>query len=603
MPPPLKRTPIAADPQNQRIVTGNPRASGDDPVGAALQGTGDMVAEYGLKLRQNQIAADMTKAQIELHDRLDEEARHIENDSLGDPAGFESRMELRAKDIFADIEAGMTSAAHKRAWEAAKTEALPRYITRMRNSTRTRQLELSSATATEAMGAYQKIAEDPERDITLLTESRTDIEEMIQTQRRLGAYGADVEAAKLQAVDEAFRSGVSLRNSKRVVDLMDDGTAVSIAQARLLMEDEEFRGDIAPDKRDALDQALEVKARDAEGVSVADRLMDEAGGDYGKALDAARDIEDVDQRLAVEDRIDLLRQQNDKKTDAQQEPLRKDGLSAILEGRTIPAETFASADPDTRKYWDDLIYSRRQRNAQLRTLSAQEKAALKEMSALTRNGIKGMAASDPDLYLRGPKAWKAAAPNMYQRYMALSDEDRSDIELDIETRLQNGNTMSAVDKASNQAMSEAKRYLPDFDFKDDDRAPELEGKVRQLIEDEMRVTGAEDLAPDRVRQIVGIATAEVMRDTHILFWKTGEEPLKELPDDLRTSAGAREGRRIALDYARNNPGYYRAAEEKLREEGQSYSPQDIVEEAEKIKAYETFTQLRSGVTSFLRGEE
>lgn len=343
--PKLPRSPLyeVQQAQNNRSVTPIQRVSGEDAVGAALGKQGDAAFEIGSRIRDAQISSEVAKAHNDLNLKLDAEYRQLEKDT-GDPTELEAKWQERSKAIMADTAGGMTSPMHKRLFEAQAAQMAEGYQLKTRDLTRRKQVDGAVADSARQLDDLAEVAADPEISLDVL---QSNMDNTLSQAKRLYQSGF---ISKSQLADWEVRArdqmqvGKSVRNEKRVSDLMDAGDAVSIAQARLLMEDKDFRAALLPDRREALDDALKVKAQAADTFATADRLMAENDGDYGKAIAGARQIEDPELRQAVESRIGTMRTQDEAaQTDLQNATYEKYGdavRSGQISVRNIPSQDY-----------------------------------------------------------------------------------------------------------------------------------------------------------------------------------------------------------------------------------------------------------------------
>jgi hypothetical protein len=343
--PRLPRTPLyeVQRPQNNTRVTPIQRVSGEDAVGDALGKQGAAAFEIGSRLRDAQITNEVAKAHNDLNLKLDAEYRQLEKDT-GDPTELEAKWQARSKQILTETSGSMTSPMHRRLFDAQAAQLAEGYQIKTRDLTRRKQVDGAIADSARQLDALAETAADPEVSLDVL---QSNTETTLAAARRLYKSGFINEQQladwEVKAGDQLM-VGKSVRNEKRVSDLMDAGDAVSIAQARILMEDKDFRADLLPDRREALDDALKVKARAADTFATADRLMAENGGDYGKAIAGARQIEDPELRQDVESRIGTMRTQDEAaQTDLQNATYEKYG-DAVRAGqisvRNIPSQDY-----------------------------------------------------------------------------------------------------------------------------------------------------------------------------------------------------------------------------------------------------------------------
>lgn len=606
--PRLPRTPLyeVQNAQNNTRVTPIQRVSGEDAVGAALGKQGEAAFEIGSRIREAQITNEVAKAHNDLNLKLDAEYRQLERDT-GDPLELEAKWQERSKAILAETSGGMTSPMHRRLFDAQAAQLAEGYQIKTRDLTRRKQVDGAIADSVRQLDALAEVAADPEVSLDVL-QSNTDT--TLAAAKRLYNSGfiTETQLAEWQVkAEDQLQVGKSVRNEKRVSDLMDAGDAVSIAQARLLMEDKDFRADILPAQREALDDALKVKAQAADAFGKADQLMAEAGGDYGNAIAGARQIKDPELRQNVESRLTTMKEQDNQADALRQRELQNAGMDVLLTGKgisSIPAGVYAGADAKTKEYWQDYVFQQRQREQSMRTMSAQERAALREEQSYVKAAIKGIGATDVDLYLEGPSAWKSANPDMYDAFLKLPRSDQQEILNDIGKRTETGQTVTKADAAYKALLAEAERSIPEM-AKDTNKSKkwyvELTGRLRAAAEKEAAELGEAGISVERTRQIVGKEAGEVTRKKGAFLGMGGKQQALLLADPEVLAAGnAEERRRRALQIAADPELgiWYSVARENFVAQGRKPSEYEIASEALRLKQV---SDLRDGRQELMTG--
>jgi hypothetical protein len=433
----LPRSPIAQEVRNNYQPVREARMDDSDPVGRATQQAGSAVFEIGARLADSKIASDAADASIRLRSRLDEEYRLIETDTVGDPAGLESRFRLRASEIVNEEAAQMSSPALKRAFGTKAAESVESFSISMRDVTRKRQVEGAKSDTIRVASSYEALANDPSKPRELLEESRDDYLSLIERQYRLGIYGKDdVEQLKLGA-QKAYEKGVSTRHLTTVDTLIDAG--------RYGEAEEYFKvsyGEIDPTVRQKAEEALETAVQQGKAVTTADQLWAEAGGDYGAFIAKAREISNPDERLAVEGRGAVLKNQDDAAKSAADQALLEEGMGFIVDGRSLPSDLLRRASPMVIDRLQSEQRTRALWNQQMAAATAQKKAAMRQSSAVAKDYFKGFAVENPEAYLAPMTQW---SPDMLQVWDELMPEHKSEILADIQTRQAGGGTFNAAD--------------------------------------------------------------------------------------------------------------------------------------------------------------
>lgn len=449
----LPRSPIAQNVQNNYRPVQEARAGGSDHVGAALEGAGNAAFEIGERMADAKIAADAAEASIRLRSRLDEEYRAIENDMEGDPSGFETRFRERATAV-ANEEAGrMTSPAMRRAFGLKAQEQVETFSIGMRDVTRKRQVEGVKAQTLKIGSDYEQLAADPSKPRELLEAAREDYLALVRQQHKAGIYNPEQAEALTIGAEQVYRQGVSQRHLSTVDALLDAG--------RYGEATEYFKvnyGEVDPAQREKAEDVLEKKTLEGQAIKTADQFWADAGGDYGKAIAQAYEIENPDERLAVEGRLAQLKNQGDAGREAADKAHLEEGLRYIVDGKPIPSDLRRTASATVVDRLDTEVRTRKLWAQQLATLSAEEKRALKEASAVGKDYLKGFAALDSETYLAGPSAWPEP---MRQQWDSMTNPDRAEVWADISQRTARGGTFDAADKVMKGLVAQVPMFGPD----------------------------------------------------------------------------------------------------------------------------------------------
>lgn len=507
----LPRSPISVDVQNNYRPVAEARASAADPVGQAVQNAGDAGFEIASRMADAKIAADAAEASIKLRSRLDEEFRAIENDMEGDPAGFEARFRERAAAI-ANEEAGrMSSPAMKRAFGMKSMELTETFTLNMRDVTRRRQVEGVKAQTMRIGADYEALATDPSKPRELLDAAKADYLALIDRQERAGIYTPDVAEAARIAAGEVYQGGVTTRHLTNMDAMLDAG--------RYGEAEEYFKvnyGEISPAERAKAEEVLETKKQEGMAVATADKLF--ADGDYAAAIAEAAKITNADERLAVEARLATLKNQAEAAREATDQKSLEAGMEYITTGRPIPASVMRAASPKVRDMLQTEQRTRRMWDQQMATLNAEQKAAIKEASNISKDYLKGFAALAPEQYMAGPANW---GEDLKPVWDSLSPEHQAEILTDINTRAAGGSTFDAADKTFKDVIAQvpmlgpAKMRGEDFDAASKSTGAKLaeEQAVRaslyQQAQDHARRTGGAPITPQESRVMIARAFRDV----------------------------------------------------------------------------------------------
>ena len=612
----LPRSPIAQDVRNNYQPVQQARMSDADPVGRSLEQAGDAAFEIGRRMADSKIATEAAEASIRLRSRLDEEYRLIENDTVGDPAGLESRFRLRASEIVNEEAAQMRSPALKKAFGTKAAESVENFSISMRDVTRRRQVEGAKADTLKVASAYEALASDPSKPRELLEESRDDYIALVDRQYRLGIYSKD-DAERLRlAADAAFRKGVSQRHLSTVDTLLDQGRAGEA--------EEYFKvnyGEIDPEARERAESVLEAKSLEATAITKADQFWADANGDYGTAITEAYKIQNPDERLAVESRLAQLKNQGDAAKAAADQALLEEGMGYIVDGRSLPSDLLRRASP---MVIDRLQTEQRTRALwaqQMATATAQEKAAMREISMGNYRILKAQMVSDPEVARLGVEGI-LADPNLSRLWEGMSPDERGQFVLDAaNARGSGGAPADAVSKAYKSVVNLASAYMPkNLSPKDygkyfggvgegdpgvayisanrskPDPALVFEGELMRLVDEEMARTGGADIQADRAKQLVALAYAKAGEKKD----GTTKYPIQQ---DIAAGVVETDMRRIALDYRQKNPAIWREATTLVRSQYPNASDATILEEARRIEQLLSFRRAIQNPDRFGREVE
>jgi len=451
--PTLPRDPIPQQGvRNERVELRQLRADGSDPVGGALSQAGDAVHQFASNVRAANINAEVVDAELTLRDELDKTYRELEKDTTADPGSLEERFEKASQQVVERAGSKMSSDMHKRLWTEASRKSVDAYTFKTRDLSRQRYVENASAKTMGVITKFNELAADPSRPRTLLEHHYQETKGLIASQLEAGVWTVDKAKEVSIANEKTLKAGVSLRHTTLVEALMDAGQ-IKEANDYLDMVSEYddtkvHKDEILPAERVRLDKISAVKTKEAEAVQTADAIMEKADNDYGAALIEARQIKDIDLRLDVVAHIGAMKNQNDVAEAVTEKADLEEGLGYVVRGESLPAGFLGRASPSvidrlqteqrTRKLWDQ----------QMAALTAEERRAMKEISAASREHMISFGA-DPRLapvYLQGPTAWKTVAPEMYEQYSSMESADQDGVIADINTRSAEGFTAPASDK-------------------------------------------------------------------------------------------------------------------------------------------------------------
>lgn len=483
----LPRAPLAEIPQvqNRRVVNQENRASGADPVGAQMSDTGSAVFELASKTREAHITAEVANAQNDLRLKLDNEYRALQADN-GDPAELETKFAERSKAVLAETSGGMSSPMHKRLFEAQSAELTQAYTLKTRDLTRTKQVDGARALAMRTIDDLSTVAADPSIPREVLEENTANALASAREQFRIGTFTAEQLAQSEIKANDALKVGVSLRHVSNIDTMMDSG--------RYGEAEEYFKGnysEVDPAQREKIETLIETQGREAQAILKADDFWSKSDGSYEDALVKARAITDPKERLAVEDRLATLKAQDKAGEDATQDVVKEGLLDHVLKGGNLanaPASLLRDADAFTRNFIEDELNQRRLRAQQMATLTAEERRAMKETSAISKDTLSGFAALNPEAYMAGPASWDGDLKDVWD---GLMPEHKSEVAADIAKRTAAGETFNEADKVFKDLIAQVPVLGPEnMKGSDFTKGSKGKGAKRKMTDEEKSVQGS-----------------------------------------------------------------------------------------------------------------
>lgn len=525
----LPRSPISEGVTNQYRPVREARASGADPVGQAMEQAGNAGFEIASRMADAKIATDAANAEIGLRSDLDKLRRELEADSETAPEQLESVYRERASKMVADRAGAMQSPALRRAFGTQSAATLENGAIDMRDVTRRKQVSSANAEALKVFDAYEQSTKDPlsyqpsaNGGPSLAELNRESAIGLIERRRRAGTLDEDTAMEQTLKARAVYDVGLSNAHVFTIDAYLEKGDAVSIALADAHFM--EHSGDISQEQREKVRDVIDVKKNENLAITTADKLWGESNGNFDVFITKTREIANVNDRLAVEARGAQLKNQDEAARDAEQDAVVDEALIAITSGKSVSSSVMMRADGKTRLFIQDQVRQRRIQDQQMATLSAEEKAAIKEESATNRDYLTSFASSGPaaaEVFLAGPAVWKDVAPDLYKDYNALSVEDKNKINLDINTRRASGGTTTAADAVFADLVQAVPMLQPSKavgvkygDARSTTAIPANEEKavrasLKRQSEDYARRTGGAPLTIDERDRIIARAFREV----------------------------------------------------------------------------------------------
>lgn len=428
---------------NQLRVIRNAR-----PDEAASEVVGETITAAGeLMMRINQARAEQEAANLEIEAgrRFDGLYRELEQDGEADYGEFEKRMTDGSTKLRSELLGKVRSKPVRDAFDLRLKQMETGYVVRTRDLMQRRGVEEVKAGLIGRMASL----EDTANDMTVLyddpdrPESRTFLKERdvvlaeIRSMQEKGFIGKDDAALYKAKVDTLTKKADSDRVLNEIDTRLDRGETASA--------EEYFKmnyGRVSPDRRESVERVIESKGLEYRAITKADQFWSAANGDYGTAIAEAYKIQNPDERLAVESRLAQLKNQGDAAKAAADQALLEEGMGYIVDGRSLPSDLLRRASP---MVIDRLQTEQRTRALwaqQMATLSAEERRAMKEASAISKDYFKSIASIDPEAYLAPRTTWSA---DMIAEWDRLMPEHQAEIMADVSARQARGQTFDALD--------------------------------------------------------------------------------------------------------------------------------------------------------------
>jgi hypothetical protein len=574
--------------QNRRVVNQENRASGNDPMGAQLTATGNAAFEASSRIREAHITAEVASAQNDLRLRLDSEYRALQADN-GPAEELEAKFAARAKEVVGETSKGMSSPMHKRLFEAQSAELATAYTVKTRDLTRQKQLEGARALVMNTVDGVATTAADPDNPRAVLEENAATARDNVRRQQSMGVLTADQAAEAEIRIDTALKSGISIRNVKTIEDYIDAGDAVSIAKAQLLLADDKdnkFRSEILPEKRQALEEVLQVKAEQSTAYAQADAAYTNANQNEAAALaDLRATITDIETLKTSEARVRQLASDDRAAETDRANDATNAGWDIIVRGgslSSIPASVLAEIPGATKKIMQNEVEARADRARRYQEADDATRREIRENSTTAYNELLAVAESDGELFAAGPMAWMARDPLMAATYKNLTPVDVSKIEKEVEKRKAGGGTTDAAGAVFKDLVDQVPFMAPTvmsssilpwvspkpvpFDEKSLDQLAKtpgirgdktdmefrLQGILRRVASEEAERNPGAKLTQQRARELTSLAFAE-------LGQKKDGSTKYPISQDLAADIAGRNIRSASISAAREDPRVYAEA--------------------------------------------
>jgi len=286
-----------------------------------------------------------------------------------------------------------------------------------------------------------------------------------------------------EALDQQVKTALSQGHTS-VIDQLNEEGRFDEAEAYF----ERHKSDYMQADARAMRTAIDEQNRELKTMARADKIWEASGGDYGKALDAVREVADPRDRNALEARIGQMKTQDDAAKSAKDATDLEAGMAYVVAGQPVPAAWRREASPIVV----DRIQAEQRTRAlwaqQMATSSAEERRAMKEISGISKDYFKGIAALDPEAYMAPRTTWDA---DMTAVWDSLMPEHQAEIAADIANRKASGQTFDALDKTFKDLVAQVPVLGPE-NMKAKNLATGSQGKAgkRTFTDEEKVVRGS-----------------------------------------------------------------------------------------------------------------
>ena len=600
--------------QNELRVVRNaqPSAAAAEVVGETITAFG----ELGMRIQEARAEQEAANLEIEAGRRYDSLYRELEQDGEGNYEDFEKRLTEGSSKLRGELLGKVKSKAVRDAFDLRLKGMESGYIVRTRDLMQRRGVEEVKAGLIGRMASLEDTANDMsvlyEETDPAKTETRTFTRERdvvmaeIRSMQAKGFIGKDEAEVYLQKVDTLAKKADSDRILNALDDALDSGDPLQIAAAKQMFKDNDHR--VLPEAREKAESVLEAKTLESRAITKADEFWAKSGGDYGAALNDAYGIQNPEERLAVEARLAQLKNQFDAAVAASDQAQFEEGLSYIVQDKPVPSSVFQKASPKVIKELQDLQRSRREQSLRMASMTADQKAAMKDVSE--GNYLKLTAQlTDPQLVLAGRDA-VLADPGLRELYdnMLPGEQNKFD-QMIIDAKGTGGVPADKTLKAYKDVVALVATSMPNYakDFRGLGEGDpgvarisqgrtkkasvlDFEGAVMRMVGEELARTGGAEITQDRAKQIAALAFAEAGA-------KKDGTTKYPIPKDVASGIVATEARTQIIEFRRDNPELWSETTAMVRSKYPDASDALILAEAQRIRTYRDAERL----VGFTRG--
>ena len=440
--------------------------------------------------------------------------------------------------------------------------------------------------------------------VNMLSVNAGGADEGLSRERLRAAYAAKFQTAGFagDALEQEVRREMAKSHAIIIEQYLNDDQYIAAKAYFERYKDTDF-SDIDAKK---IEDGMAEQGRELEAIGEADLIWTETGGTYGDALARSRKIADPQRRQAVEKQLALLKTQDDAAKEAKDNSDYETGMSYVVTGRPIPGTLLAGASPLTIDKLQTEQQQRADRARAMAAMTAEEKAAAKQVSQFSYNVLK-LQASNPEYATLG-LAGLLADPELQSLYDNMVDEDRNKLIADIAGARQNV-PIDKVTKSTKDILAVAGALLPanlkpsavrglgrgDIGERAITQtqnksalALQTEGVLFRLVQEELTRTNGAPIDTTRGEQLFGLALAEAGGLTRQGLPKYAPSA------DIISGQAALDRQRAILDFRNENPDVWREATLQARRQDPNATDVVIFAKAKEIRTLMDTRLLMSG---------
>lgn len=608
--------------QNEQRVVRNARPSeaASEVVGETITAAG----ELGIRIQQARAEQEAANLEIEAGRRYDSLYRELETDGKGDAAEFEKRLTDGSAKLRGELLGKVKSKPVRDAFDLRLKGMESGYVVRTRDLARRRSVEEIKA------GLIGRLAslEDTANDLSVMfddpdnPEARTFMREQavvmaeIRGMREKGFIGKDDEAVYKDKIGTLAKKADSDRILSEIDSRLDRGEAAAAEEFFKLNY-----GRVLPEQREKVETVLETKGLEVKAVQTADKLWSESAGDYGAFIAKASQIENVDERLAVEARGAQLKNQGDAAKAAKADKDMAEGMTFITQGRAPTSQWLRDADPEVAYTVQERWRARQEQALRIAGMTPGQRGTAAQVSMGAYRSLKAELNGSEYGRELGAKGIAAvlADPALRATYDKMLPDEQGQFELDLANAAANGGVATdSVSKAYRGVVALASAYMPKNTVipqsftrvvtsglgagdpgagKKTEGARMVEGEILRLVAEEVQRTGGADIPEPRARQIIALAYGNVGGNA-----MTGSTAYPLAPD-VAGDIMQTEARRTILDFRSQNPDLWSTTAAMVRSKYPEASDAVVLEEARRIMAYRDAEQIAGNLRGMFGAKE